>query len=342
MFNREQIQDIVGQYNSGIGTTTIGLQYGVTHKTICKLLKKNEINIRNKFYGRITNEQVDDIIDLYETGEHTMNALSKEFNVNHATISYYLRKAGLVEKSIIQHYDCNVDYFETINTEEKAYWLGFLYADGNVYITKNGGSVYIRIELSSLDKDHLKLFLLSVGSNHPIKYRSDNTKARVCIGSIKMGTDLYNLGCPPHKTYSIEWPSDEIVPQHLKRHFLRGYSDGDGTLGTCKINPSSNIGWELCLTYPFGIGLKKWLKTQCNTSNVNIKPYRNIFRLKYAGRCQISRIWHLLYDDATICLPRKKEVIRQHIYPLNWCDTSGGKKFNPRTYYKEMVGEIAT
>jgi hypothetical protein len=340
MFNQEQILDIIKQYNGGAGTTTIGPQYGVTHKTICKLLKKNGINIKNKFYGRITDEQADDIVGLYETGEYTMNALSKEFNINHATISYYLRKAGLVGKSIIQHYDCNTDYFEKIDTEEKAYWLGFLYADGNVYITKNGGSVYIRIELSSLDEDLLKLFLFSIGSNHPIKYRSDNTKVRVCIGSIKMGTDLYNLGCPPHKTYSIEWPSDKIVPQHLKRHFLRGYSDGDGTFYTYKKNPESGIVFGLCASYRFCEGVRKWLKEQCDCGMVKIKMRRNIFHIKYSGRCQISRVWHLFYDNATIHLLRKKEAVKQYIYPSSWCGVSDGRKFNPRTHYKGMVGEI--
>lgn len=336
MFNQNQIMEIIRQYNGGIGITTIGKNFGVNHKTISKYLKSNNIKINSERYkSKLSSDQIESICDLFETGEYSLNALGREFNVNHATIGNILRRKGLTGRQKIIHYSCNTGFFRTINTEEKAYWLGFIYADGGVCVSKSG-SVYITIELSSLDLEHLKLFLRSIESTHPIKSRDNNVKSKIIIGSIEMGTDLYNLGCPPHKTYSIQWPTDEIVPQHLKRHFLRGYSDGDGTFGTCKTNPATSIRWELCLTYPFGVNLKKWLKNQCDTGDINIKPYRNIFRLKYAGRCQVSRVWHLLYDDATIFLPRKKEVIKQYIYPSDWCNITDGRKFNPK-YNQESV-----
>ena len=44
--------------------------------------------------------------------------------------------------------------FDVIDTEEKAYWLGFLYADGNVSNTKNE----VGITLQSSDIKHLYKF----------------------------------------------------------------------------------------------------------------------------------------------------------------------------------------
>ena len=49
--------------------------------------------------------------------------------------------------------------FETIDTEEKAYWLGFMYADGYI-----GASRYsVGINLSLKDIDHLKKFCKYMG-----------------------------------------------------------------------------------------------------------------------------------------------------------------------------------
>nr|DAG90196.1 MAG TPA: endonuclease [Crassvirales sp.] len=48
----------------------------------------------------------------------------------------------------------NRDFFSVIDTEEKAYWLGFLYADG--FISASGNTVGLSISLK--DIDHLKKY----------------------------------------------------------------------------------------------------------------------------------------------------------------------------------------
>jgi len=53
------------------------------------------------------------------------------------------------------------DIFDNIDTEEKAYWLGFIYADGNIsdmesYLRKSGKYVYrMEVSLKADDIDHL-------------------------------------------------------------------------------------------------------------------------------------------------------------------------------------------
>ena len=67
-------------------------------------------------------------------------------------------------------YDSN--FFEKIDSEAKAYWLGFLYADGYIHRNyKNGKikSMSLELSLKSEDRAHLENFLRDIRSNVPIK-----------------------------------------------------------------------------------------------------------------------------------------------------------------------------
>jgi len=114
--------------------------------------------------------------------------------------------------------------FETIDTEEKAYWLGFLYADGSVGSTDN------RIELGLAEKDlmHIEKFRDFIGIPNKISYRSNTKSYRYCFKSIPCKADLINKGCIPQKSLKLKFPTEEQVPSDLIKHFIRGYFDGDG------------------------------------------------------------------------------------------------------------------
>lgn len=49
----------------------------------------------------------------------------------------------------------NRHIFDEINSSEKAYWLGFIIADGYLNEDKN----MLRIKLGSIDKHHLEKFI---------------------------------------------------------------------------------------------------------------------------------------------------------------------------------------
>ena len=114
--------------------------------------------------------------------------------------------------------------FEKIDTEEKAYWLGFLYADGCV------GSKEDKIELGLAEKDlkHIEKFRDFMGINNKISYRKDTKSYRISFRSQKCKLDLINKGCVPKKSLILTFPNEEQVPSNLLRHFIRGYFDGDG------------------------------------------------------------------------------------------------------------------
>ncbi len=137
------------------------------------------------------------------------------------------------------HPNLNHNYFETINTKEKAYWLGFLYADG--YITGDSRHLNLRVEMK-LKRNELKWiekFANTIGANHE-KIEDNVNTYRIRISSSKMAIDLINHGCVFNKSNIIEFP-DSIALKKLKSAFLLGFYDGDGQQNTSKITSGSKL-----------------------------------------------------------------------------------------------------
>lgn len=140
----------------------------------------------------------------------------------------------------------NESIFNSINTDEKAYWLGFLWADGYIIKAKNKEPEGVRIELNINDAGHVKKFLSFLGSQHPIKTVKPQlhkhgpvyTHARVDIYSRALTSGLLKLGlCAHRSTTSVEVPT---IQDQFLRHFLRGLFDGDGS-----IHRDSRVGFPL-------------------------------------------------------------------------------------------------
>ena len=127
--------------------------------------------------------------------------------------------------------------FETIDTEEKAYWLGFLYADGSVGSTDN------RIELGLAEKDlkQIEKFKNFIGIPNKISYRATSKSYRYTFKSIPCKTDLIKQGCVPKKSLILKFPTKEQVPQDLIKHFIRGFFDGDGCISISEMNGKPHI-----------------------------------------------------------------------------------------------------
>src|SRR5699024_9205607 len=131
-----------------------------------------------------------------------------------------------------QKYKINHNFFDEIDTEEKAYWLGFLYADGCVREDRG----CFRLGLQARDVRHLEKFRESLDSNHTIKETNKVTNEKIYYGnyifihSKKLVKNLVEKGCFENKSLTLKFPSYDIVPKHLIYHFIRGYFDGDGSV----------------------------------------------------------------------------------------------------------------
>lgn len=235
----------------------------------------------------------------------------------------------------MSEYNYNENYFETIDSEHKAYWLGFLYADGYVepiYRKEKIKAFRIEVGLSLIDKEHLTNFITDLDSNVPISERKQNVNGntyetcRVRINNTKMCRDLILHGCTTRKSLTLTFP--KAIPNELLRHFVRGYFDGDGCIHysereymdkrnnkqyTQKSIISSIVGTESFLNSLMHIlsGLNinfKMLKTSNCGKASEIRLYRHE---------ELSMFYDFMYKDATVFLFRKKDKFIDAFNKLN-------------------------
>lgn len=147
-------------------------------------------------------------------------------------------------------YKYNKDYFSKIDTPDKAYWLGFLYADGSInryYQNDKLKSMTLELGLSYKDKEHLEKFKQCLDTNIPIFEKVNRIKGkeyksvRIQLNNTKICYDLCDLGCTPSKTYDIKFPTYDIVPREFMRDFIRGFFDGDGCISITEMNNKPHI-----------------------------------------------------------------------------------------------------
>lgn len=195
-----------------------------------------------------------------------------------------------------------IDYFEIIDTEEKAYWLGFLCADG--YVAANED----KIELTLAEKDlaHLEKYKASLNLTNKICYRSATKAYRISFRSQKCKSDLIKLGCIPQKSLKLEFPSDKQVPLNLIRHFCRGYFDGDGCIcNTDNTFSLSFIGTENFINGFLNVAPQSMYKNN-KITNVHRKGGAKRYMLSAQEDAIIFLNW--LYKDSSIYLDRKYEL----------------------------------
>lgn len=280
-------------------------------------------------------KKMEDAIVYYCNNETILlGECAKKFNVDRGTLSAHLKKMNIktnrkINKNGEEYSDFNENFFEVIDNEEKAYWLGFILADGSIDNSRN----QISIALASVDRDHLVKFQKSINNKKNIfDYLANNnvTKKRyptsdLIIYSKKMKDDLFNLNVYNNKTKK-EKPCE--IPIDLIRHYIRGFFDGDGWISSydrriqdrCK-----NKKWELGFGSSFE--MVDYISTHfSNTLNIKYKEPKKkcIYRIRYGSNIDIAKIINYLYKDATIYLDRKQnkilEFCRSHSKLIEECE----------------------
>ena len=187
--------------------------------------------------NKLNTEQIAQIIERYKKGE-SAKVISKDFGITPPSIYGLLKRRKIERRTYSEssrRYTLNETYFDNINTEEKAYFLGFLYADG--YNNETRGVV--ELSCSEKDKEILEKFSKLVDSNKPVRFIESNgaKSCRIDLCSRKLCSALNAIGCVQTKTFKLKFP---LLKEDLISHFIRGYFDGDGCLsyGT---TPKDNI-----------------------------------------------------------------------------------------------------
>ena len=274
----------------------------------------NLFSIARKNNGAIiwSQDQIDYIIREYNT-HHSTTIIANQFNTSTQAIRTVLRKNNVEVLSIAElkhlEYPRNSCYFENIDSADKAYWLGFLYADG--YISKNGE---IRINLMKEDEQHLYKFLAAIDAiNNTIKYSRKLTETKIyeqayCnLRDIKMVNDLADKGCVNNKSLILKFPYNKLRSD-LYSHFIRGYIDGDGSINyTCFGNAKTpNYRLSIAGTEDMLTAIKNIL----NKNNLALEDRKTFYCLTICGNKQLEGIFNYVYQDSydAIELSRKRQI----------------------------------
>lgn len=208
-----------------------------------------------------------------------------------------------------------------------------MYADGCVYSSKKSGK-WAKLDLKSDDISLLYLIADKTKNECPIKtytynknqyfphqdknYEFVHCMSRLSMRSDKLVDDLIKLGCTSKKTFDIKFPSFDVVPHNLIRHFIRGYFDGDGSISCSKRKSSSKLrdfylhfSITFTGTYDFILPLKDFLINNIVNFTGDIRNRwdnnTNNCTLAIDGNNIIEKILDWLYGDSSIYLERKYE-----------------------------------
>lgn len=303
-----------------------------------KLLKSKEgiEKFRDTKKSTLTKDQKDFIVKNYAIMRS--NDICKKLNIEYKTLKAYVDSKKLIkgkaeiesllEKETIKtflgsqiepkedlskysfsKYEINIDYFKIIDTEYKAYWLGFLYADGYNGYSPNGKSSVLEIRLSSIDRSHLLKFLNSVQSTSPIREKENklngkiHSSSKISICNKNFCMHLNDKGCIKNKSLVLTFPTEDIVPKHLIRHFIRGYFDGDGCIYTNKEKNRYSV--SFVGTESFLDLISKVFEEELGLRDTKKNKSSNAYDITWGGRINAMKIFNYLYKDCNIFLERK-------------------------------------
>ena len=232
------------------------------------------------------------MVVLYESGLSGQKVADKLGISSSYTVYKYLKKQGVKTRSNREnskkYHVKNRDFFENIDTEEKAYLLGFIYADGSVVKTI---------------KECLKELEEKSGYKVGIKY------SRIIVNDHKIVDDLVKQGVKYHKSNTLEPPKN--IPYHLIRHFIRGYIDGDGSIiiNNTKYGLSFNvsmIGTDSVLDYIADYFMENNL-IRTRVKHEKRHDYDIVSSCRWGGNIQAKKILDHLYNNSHCYLTRKHD-----------------------------------
>ncbi len=305
----------------GMSIVSIAKKYGVNTKTVTKKLTESDCYRLKELTWSGDNKR--SAVQMYLNGTN-IATIARQLKVSEPCVLHHLQRRQIWKYKGVKHYHCNENFFHTINNIEKAYWLGFIAADGNVY--RN----CLHIGLSIRDTSHILSFKKSILSNHPIsqkkscKYGKTSITSNIDIYSKKIVSDLLLHGIKPAKTLTLNWldcvRSFKKNSMLMKAFFL-GFFDGDGSWkGNKKLQFS--IG---CASQDFIINARDFIANECKLNKVAVmtripknKNHNLFYIFYYGGNKQMRKIKDWLYPGYEhICLKRKKDKVEAHLLKIS-------------------------
>jgi hypothetical protein len=237
-----------------------------------------------------------------------------KYDVSRGYIQSILKKQGIALRSasdVTKKYNVDENYFQEIDDQNKAYILGLIYADGNIY--KNRVQLYlVESDLKILEQ----ISALLCGDKNLIKKKAggvckfkNNSKTYyrkpqvgICVSRKTLINDLKKHGVQNNKTFKIRFPK---LKNELYRHFIRGYFDGDGCFYNSLVYKNNNR-IQITSNKFFIQQMKKFLQKELKLKiGVSLTATLNIQVLNIFGNNQVKIFLTWIYKQSNLKLERK-------------------------------------
>lgn len=314
--------------DSELGQRLLALKAeGVTLKKRLKLLGLSQHQY-NKFVRAhgiakkvkwLTPEEELELVRIWKETGVGWKALKAKFGIGQPMVFMILRKHGMPvsERRALRRYmEKNDHYFDAIDTEAKAYFLGLLWADG--HNSTDRGKISLSLQEPDapiVDRLAVEVYghtkVVRTVTKKPTKGDSfigpRQKQRRMQISSRHMSQVLESYGMTSNKSFTVEFPT--CVADHLVHHFMRGYLDGDGHI--TNFTQSNSFGWGIIGSIPFCQSYKSILDAKLNittTYSLETQYSQPLATLSGGGRAKVLKVLNYLYSEATVYLKRKHDL----------------------------------
>lgn len=289
----------------------------------------------------ITENEKLEIIRLYSEERISLTTLSKQFHRASQTIKKLLIDNGIKVRSHRESrkkYDYDETYFSIIDTPEKAYWLGFIYADGYISKKQNGNPIF---GITLAEEEPLIKLNKCLKSTKPIRsykktngYSDKSIEFKSVFSSNQMVEDLEKAGCVEHKTFKLKFP--HFLDKNLISHFIRGYFDGDGSVFQ-HLQKANNreylfLGVSICGTESFLRDLAIYINGETCIYKDKRKT-TDCWTIRFNSNIRCLNFYHYIYKDCgEMYLSRKKEKFENYIKDRGSTTTIGNPIYGEPEY----------
>lgn len=257
-------------------------------------------------------EDIQRVLTSYKYGM-SMGLIGRFLGCSAGAIKYILKKNNITIRSnkinSRKHF-ANFDYFNTIDTNDKAQILGLIAADG--CISKNE----IKISLAIEDSEYLETVKRKLSFTGDLYFRKRTEENHqdskyLLINSDKMANDLALLGVIEKKSLILTFPTFKQVPELLIHSYILGYFEGDGGLSNWH---KERVDVGVCGTIEFCEALKTLIKNKIDVNSEIYKRHKdrptNSYQLMFGGNYQAFTFLEWIYKDCTFYMERKHQIYR--------------------------------
>lgn len=301
----------IERYLKGETARNIAKDYPlITEGTISRYIKEQGYSRGKGKQKRIEDLKSIIIKEYLEDKYATFTSLSKKYQISDRTISKIIQSEGIKVKNPVGKIShCNEDYFEQIDTPNKAYLLGFITADGAVTGRKN--TTCLSVEVKDNDIDIIYFFQKEINPNATITscHYDKKTNSRISFNSKKLCNDLQKYGIVQNKSKIIEKVPTELIPKNLLCYYFRGLIDGDGCIhkdGTVSIYSGNR---------QFIESVQNILVQEINVKKLRIYQGTSYF-ISWGSKEDKQKLFNYLYSnlEATFYYKRKYERLYKNLY----------------------------